>query len=230
MLCNKLINFKEHSTSFVLHYDDYQLTCAFSEQCIRQAYHLREKVFCRELGWVDETSRYMECDRFDNSGVFHLGLKSKCGDLAAYLRLHPAQAEWMVDSVFSHAVPTGIVLHQPRTCEVSRLAVAPEYRKYLFSNGQTAANLIYQLLFAFCRLNDIDTVCMIVSMRVFRTLRISGLPCRLVPRLDEGKQERDAPNFATLSWSEFLTDDKLIKQHAFLETERRAKLRCKTAV
>jgi len=227
MFCNKLVNVKESRTSFVLRYDDYQLTCAFSEQCFRQAYQLRGKVFCRELGWVNETSQGMESDGFDNNGVFHLGVKLQCGNLAAYLRLHPAWTEWMIDSIFSHTVPAGITLHQPRTCEVSRLVVAPEYRKYQFSNGQTAADLIYQLLFAFCRLNDIDTVCMIVSMRVFRALRLSGLPCRLVSRTDEGKQERDTPKFATLSWPELLTSSEFVikrRRLAFLETERRAKL------
>ena len=44
-----------------------------------QAYRLRHKVFCEELGWVPRSGRMMEVDRYDRHAVF-IGVFNESND------------------------------------------------------------------------------------------------------------------------------------------------------
>ena len=203
---------------------DYRLEYPLCDCLLNQAFELRAKVFCRELGWVGHKEQLREFDVFDDS-AWHLGVLAQ-GKPAAYLRVHPSWAPWMIDSVFSDIAPSGCSLRRPGVCEVSRLAVAPAFRRFTFSDDQTATSLILKLLYTFCVLNQIDKVYMIGTNRLLRALRLHGLPCHPSPG-DHHQSDRDAPIFATLDWDEFRSSsDPLIakRRPAFLTMMTQAKL------
>lgn len=203
---------------------EYRLEYPFCDCRLTQAFELRARVFCSELGWVGHPGQLREVDAFDNS-VWHLGVMAQ-GKLAAYLRVHPHWAPWMIDSVFSDTAPAGCSLRRLGVCEVSRLAVAPAFRRFTFSDDQTATSLILQLLYTFCVLNQIDKVYMIVTIRSLRALRLHGLPCHPKP-WNHRQSDRDSPVFATLDWDEFRSSsDSLIakRRPAFLAMMEQAEL------
>ena len=190
----------DDAKALILDRNEYRLEYLLCDCRLTQAYELRAKVFCSELGWVGHQGQLREVDAFDGS-VWHLGVLAQ-GKLAAYLRVHPYWAPWMIDSVFSDIAPTGCSLRRPGVCEVSRLAVAPAFRRFAFSDDQTATGLILKLLYNFCFQNKIDKVYMIGTNRLLRALRLHGLPCHPSPG-DHHQPDRDAPIFATLDWDEF---------------------------
>ncbi|MBA2780315.1 acyl-homoserine-lactone synthase [Billgrantia kenyensis] len=193
-------SFSSGVNSLTLDRHEYCLEYPLCDCRLAQAFELRAQVFCSELGWVGRRGQLKEVDAFDGS-AWHLGVLAQ-GQLAAYLRVHPYWAPWMIDSVFSDTVPTGCSLRGPGKCEVSRLAIAPGYRRFAFSDGQTPTSLILQLLYTFCVLKQINKVYMVVTDRSLRALRLQGLPCHSGP-LPHRKADRDAPVFATLNWDEF---------------------------
>lgn len=219
------VDYVRDATSFSLERDGYQLIATLEGETLSQAYRLRRDVFCHELGWVGDPQQKTESDRFD-SGVFHLGVRTQDA-LAAYLRIHPFWSQWMIDSVFLQVVPPGAILHLPGMCEVSRLAVAQEHRRCRFADGRTAASLLYQLLFAFCRLNGFQTIYMVVTERTLRSLRFQGLPCRTWSTPQNAEVHRDFPKFATLHWPEFVESEHPAisnRRLQYFETEREARL------
>lgn len=206
-----------------LDHQEYRLEYPLCNCRLTQAFELRAKVFCSELGWVGHKGQLREIDTFDSS-VWHLGVLAQ-GKLAAYLRVHPYWAPWMIDSVFSDIAPTDRSIRRPGVCEVSRLVVAPAFRRFVFSDDQTATSLILQLLYTFCFLNQIDKVYMIVTNHSLRALRLQGLPCHPRP-WGHRQSDRDTPIFATLDWDEFRSSsDSLIakRRHAFLAMVAQAK-------
>ncbi|MFC3391611.1 acyl-homoserine-lactone synthase [Aidingimonas halophila] len=210
-------------TAVTLDRHGYRLEFPLRGRRLAQAFELRAKVFCGELGWVGHPGQLQEVDVFDAS-VWHLGVLAQ-SQLAAYLRVHPYGAPWMISSVFADVVPPDCVLRCPGACEVSRLVVAPAFRRTVFSDGQTAAGLVCQLLYALCVLNQIDTVHMIVTLRALRALKLQGLPCR--SWLHHSCQcDRDAPVFATLNWEEFRSSTESLiakRRPAFLATAEQAR-------
>lgn len=224
LLSRSLQHSSQLQTVLCLETDEYRLTWPLTGKGLEQAFRLRGQVFCKELKWVGTACQDIEIDRFD-SKVFHLGVETLSGKLISYLRVHPFWSEWMLDTVFRSVLPAGTATRLQGTCEVSRLAVDRAYRKHSFKDGQTAASLLYQLLFVFCRLNGIDTVCMIISERIYRALRLQGLPCRLKAQNVSGANP-DAPIYATLSWSKFITSNNALTQQfrpRFILTELRAR-------
>lgn len=203
---------------------EYRLEYPLCDYRLNQAFELRAKVFCSELRWVGHQGQLQEIDAFDGH-VWHLGILAQ-GKLAAYLRVHPYWAPWMIDSVFSDIAPTGCSLRRPGVCEVSRLAVSPAFRRFAFSDDQTATSLILKLLYTFCTLNQIDKVYMISTSRLLRALRLHGLPCHPRPGAHH-QPDRDSPIFATLDWDEFRSSSDLLiakRRPGFLAMMKQAKL------
>lgn len=210
------------TTLFTISRREYEMVCGLSDVQLKQAYQLRAAIFCRELGWVGQADQSHETDEFDHF-VHHLGIESE-NKMASYLRIHPAGSPWMVDRIFKHVVPPSAGLHNAGTCEVSRLAVAREFRGNAEFEGHSMFCRAMQLMFAFCQLNDIHTIFTIVSAPILRLLQDHGLPFKAADSLYL-PTDRNTPVFAILSWPEFLcSEDPLITRHrpAYLETEKNA--------
>lgn len=196
--CNRLL---DNLFRFDVQHSDFRITCSPSAALLRSAFQLRADVFCRELGWVGTPESELEVDSFD-ADVVHLCVEQD-SRAVAYLRIHPWWTKWMLRTVFSSALPANYAGGGPLSCEVSRLAVAPSFRSSSRGCDTSPTVLLYSYLSAFCDLNGYATVEMIVSDRVLRSLRQSGLPC--VGYSTPNKPAyADAPIYASLRWQEML--------------------------
>lgn len=165
------------NSNIFFEFQGYTHSVARSEAWLEQAYQLRAEIFCNELKWVGTANQTRETDYFDNHAA-HIGVLSCSAELIAYLRVHPPRAPWMADSIFSDYFPTKEPIRQQDTCEVSRLTVRNGYRSGYSSTQITPTNLIYQLLYSYCRLIGTERGCMIVSKPVLHLLKHNGLPCK----------------------------------------------------
>jgi N-acyl-L-homoserine lactone synthetase len=206
---------------FDVQHSGFRVTCSPSPALLRSAFQLRAEVFCRELGWVGTTESELEVDGFD-AEVVHLCVE-KDSRAVAYLRIHPWWSRWMLRTVFATALPADYAGGGPASCEVSRLAVAPAFRSAVRASVPSPTILLYSYLNAFCALNGYASVEMIVSDRVLRSLRRSGLPCVENSALIRST-DADAPVYASLRWQE-LTDggrpSSMYLREACLEAVRR---------
>lgn len=169
-------------------------------QDLEEAFRLRAEVFCRELRWVGHGKQQKENDIFDSDAI-HLGIKTN-QKIQAYLRVHPTDTSWMCDSIFKNAVPLSCHLHQPGSCEVSRLAVAKPFRSGSQENSDLSTRIL-QLMFLACRIYSFETIYAIVSFRVFLILQKKGLPFRLETKVVKATKA-DTPLLVTLNWNDFL--------------------------
>ena len=186
--------------------DHYRLVIGADHAMQSRISSLRASVFCRELGWVGTPSQQHELDYFDNHSV-DLTVESADGELVGYLRMHPSSAPWMADTVFRDITRDISPKRTQNSCEASRLAIAPHYRKRKFQDGQTAAGLIYQLMYAYCMFNNYNCIYMIISEHVSISLKKYGIPCLLHTSKARGRDRKNHPIFATINWNDFHSSD-----------------------
>jgi N-acyl-L-homoserine lactone synthetase len=137
---------------------------------------LRKRVFCDELGWVPKHSDLYELDEFD-TGTTTIAVFDGAEPVAC-LRVHLPSAPWMACTTFARVHPLLATEAKSRVgCEVSRLAIAPEYRRVTFADGTRPAEALYRALFTYCVAKRMRYVYMIVSRPVLRSLQRAGLPC-----------------------------------------------------
>lgn len=184
---------------FRLQTDNYAVSNRPDSAELRSGHALRARVFCNELRWVGNTSDKYETDRFDPLSTSIV--ISVAGHTVGYLRVSPRHAPWMATETFKSLIPPNFNLRHWAQADISRLAVAVDYRKANTGSGSIAA-LLYQALYLHCRLADIACLSMVVSRVVYRNLRQSGIPCQLLT--DAASDDiRNAPCLALLDWRTF---------------------------
>ena len=179
---------------------DYSIYCGLLADRHDDIFKLRAKVFSEELNWVPSTSR--EKDPYDQYAS-HVSVYSG-QQLQGVLRILGCDLPWMIQKEFQNLAALDIYRRiGAASCEVTRLAVRKSQRKHRFHNGSLVSDLLYQGLFAYCVLNDIRYVYMVVSTSVLRALRFSGLPCK---QITEPVQMSDGviAVSACLDWDEFV--------------------------
>jgi len=147
-----------------------------------QAYHLRYRVFCQELGWV-ESENLLEVDDYDRNAIF-FGVFNENSSLFAFLRLILPDHSFMLEREFSMLVDEQYQLRKEMdTVEVSRLCVAPEARNERLINNSGTHNismLLYKGVYHWCIKNNIRYLYLVVEYKIYRLLRAKGFPCRLI--------------------------------------------------
>lgn len=184
---------------FRLETDTYAITNRPDVAELRSGHALRAKVFCKELRWVGNASDQYETDRFDPLSTSIV--ISVAGHTIGYLRVSPRHAPWMATETFKSLIPRNFNLRRWAQADISRLAVAADYRRASTGAGNIAA-LLYQGLYLHCRLADVARLSMVVSRLVYRNLRQSGIPCQVLT--DAASNDfRNAPSLALLDWGTF---------------------------
>jgi len=216
----------QDSTSFFnVNCGDYTITCGFNPHQCTEAYKLRSETYCNELQWVSKCESGQEIDRVDKNAI-DIGV-FKGEELVAYLRCLPPTSLWMINKEFIQiSDKKKTTIQSPNSCEATRLLVKKAYRRHRFENGNTAADALYQGLFAFCQLNHYRFVYMTVSSFVLRTLINRGLPCTATSNervMDDGVITVNG----VLDWENFIqkqnTDSSQRKMH-YLSTLQQATL------
>ncbi|VAX33407.1 hypothetical protein MNBD_NITROSPIRAE03-927 [hydrothermal vent metagenome] len=148
-----------------------------------QAYHLRYRIFCRELRWVSEKEVLLEIDDYDNYAVF-FGVLDRENRLLAYLRLIMPEKPFMIEKEFLPLVgPEHKIKRESNRAEISRLCVAPEAR-----NAKVAGNsgtygistFLFKGVYHWCIKNGIRYLYAVAEEKVYRLFCAKGFPYRLI--------------------------------------------------
>jgi N-acyl-L-homoserine lactone synthetase len=121
------------------------------------------------------------------------------GRVAGCLRIHPYWTDWMACTVFREVTPDNGI-QKPNTCEVSRLAVDRRYRSSNVVGNRQVSDLLYQCLFAYCKVNNIRKSYMIVSRPTLTHLHRRGLHCQVITPDHKIRSTADSPILTSLEW------------------------------
>lgn len=126
--------------------EEYRVATISGKRGMEDAYRLRYRVFCQELGWVKGGADGIETDSYD-IGAVHFGVYNRAGVLAGYLRLILSPGKFMVEDEFRPLLGPGRRVRKERdTAEISRLCILPEARVFP-ANCATGLCNVSQTLF-----------------------------------------------------------------------------------
>jgi len=184
---NHITNYGNKSScpvsSIFIKEDEYCVKNIMTETDRLKAHHLRYRIFCEELGWIQHNSNMLEIDDYDRSAIF-FGVYDTNENLKAYLRILLSNNSFMLEKNFYFLLESNDVIRkQEDTIEISRLCVAPEARHHTFSDNfgvHKASMLLYKGVYHWCLNNDKRYLYMVVEQKIFRMLCAKGFPCELV--------------------------------------------------
>jgi acyl homoserine lactone synthase len=148
-----------------------------SEEELRQAYHLRHRVFAEKLRWVPERNDQLESDVYDAWST-SIGLFSN-QQLLGMVRMTPAPFPFMLESEFSGClVGSHRVRKQLDTAEITRLAVDPT----ITDRGLSAKLMrtIFKGMYHWTLANNIRYTYLVVESRLLRVVQRIGWPCHAI--------------------------------------------------
>jgi len=148
-----------------------------SEGELRQAYHLRHRVFAEKLKWVPERQDRLESDVYDAWST-SIGLFSN-QQLLGMVRMTPAPFPFMLESEFSGClVGSHRVRKELDTAEITRLAVDPA----IADRGLSARLMrtIFKAMYHWTLANDIRYTYLVVENRLLRVVQRIGWPCHAI--------------------------------------------------
>ena len=148
-----------------------------SEVELRQAYHLRHRVFAEKLKWVPERKDQLESDVYDAWST-SIGLFSS-QQLLGMVRMTPAPLPFMLESEFSGClVGSHHVRKELDTAEITRLAVDPA----IADRGLSAKLMrtIFKGMYHWTLANNIRYTYLVVESRLLRVVQRIGWPCHAI--------------------------------------------------
>ncbi len=165
----------------------YQLRLADTEALRRRVYELRYHVFCRELGYAMAQQEGREADSYDSHSLHTLLTHPQSGiDVGCIRLVLPLQhggglpfEGFGLRYVDRHLLDWK-KLDPTRCCEVSRLAVAPDFRQRLAQSGNTvdapviALSLYHAVIAQILELGH-EWIFMVVEPRFSRHLQRYGI-------------------------------------------------------
>ncbi|MEP6932869.1 MAG: GNAT family N-acetyltransferase [Nitrospirota bacterium] len=168
---------RQESRHIAFHEGEIQVKEIESEEELRQAYHLRHRVFAEKLRWVPERSDQLESDAYDAWST-SIGLFSN-RQLLGMVRMTHAPFPFMLESEFSGCL---VGSHRVRkaldTAEITRLAVDPT-----INNRGLSAKLmrtIFKGMYHWTRANNIRYTYLVVESRLLRVVQRIGWPCHAI--------------------------------------------------
>lgn len=149
-----------------------------SEEELRQAYHLRHRVFAEKLQWVPQRKDQLESDVYDAWST-SIGLFSSQQQLLGMVRMTPAPFQFMLESEFSGClVGSHHVRKKLDTAEITRLAVDPT----ITDRGLSAKlmRIIFKGMYHWTLANNIRYTYLVVESRLLRVVQRIGWPCHAI--------------------------------------------------
>lgn len=180
---------------------------------MNQAFQLRHRIFCEDLGWVPQSDNLMETDGYDWHAA-HIGVFNENHRIVAFSRLVFPGTYFMIEKEFSSLIgPHHIIRKQYDTTEASRLCVAPESRKTLVHSdfgSHGLSMLAYKGMYHWCLMHNIRYVYMVVEQKVYRMLQAKGFRSQTVG------EPRTMPDgciavAAFVDWEEFIARNTLAR-------------------
>ena len=165
---------REESRQIAFYEGEFLVKTLESEEELRQAYHLRHRVFAEKLRWVPESNDQLESDVYDAWST-SIGLFSN-QQLLGMVRMTPAPFPFMLESEFSGCL---VGSHRVRknldTAEITRLAVDPA----IADRGLSAKLMrtIFKGMYQWCLANNIRYTYLVVESKLLRILQHLWTSC-----------------------------------------------------
>jgi acyl homoserine lactone synthase len=156
---------------------EFQIKVLESEYELRQAYHLRHRVFAEKLKWVPERKDRLESDIYDAWST-SIGIFSN-RQLLGMVRMTPAPFPFMLESEFSEClVGAHHVRKELDTAEITRLAVDPT----IADRGLSARLMrtIFKGMYHWTVANNVRYTYLVVESRLLRVVQRIGWPCHAI--------------------------------------------------
>nr|EDZ37921.1 MAG: autoinducer biosynthetic protein/LuxI-type quorum sensing regulator [Leptospirillum sp. Group II '5-way CG'] len=155
-----------------------------------KAYHLRHKVYCEILRWVEASPDELEIDRYDFFST-SLGVFEPSGHLLGVIRIIPSDSLFMLEKDFLPLVsPDHRIRKECDTAEITRLTTLVPH--HLTGTIQHRISmLLYKGVYHWSLLNGVRYLYFVVEARFLRVLKRGGFPCMPigpVTTLGEGVQ------------------------------------------
>lgn len=141
------------------------------------AYRLRHEVFCTRLKWIPSHPSGLERDRYDAFAT-SVGLFTKTGRLVGLARFLPPDRPFMLEAEFAVLMDPGYrIRKEADTVELSRLAVA-SWRRPEDVSPRQLSRILYKGIYQWALANGVRYIYVVVAKRYWRSLEISGIPCK----------------------------------------------------
>lgn len=142
------------------------------------AYHLRARVFCKELQWADSVHG-LDIDQFDSIAE-QIVILTSTGKVCATTRLIMGYKPWMMEKTFQDIIPKNFSPNwKTAAAEVSRFTVDREYRCKKHDQW-TIADTLIKAIYLRCRQYSLEKIYMITSREMVRFLLFHGYPIKVV--------------------------------------------------
>lgn len=174
---------------------------------MNQAFRLRHKIFCEDLGWVPQSDNFMENDGYDWHSA-HIGVFDQNHRIVAFSRLVFPGTLFMIEKEFSSLIgPCHKIRKQSDTTEASRLCVAPEARRTMAQSdfgSHGLAMLVHKGMYHWCAMHNIRYVYMVVELKVYRVLHAKGFHGQMVGE-PQTMPDGCVAVAAFIDWDNFIT-------------------------
>jgi acyl homoserine lactone synthase len=170
-------------TSVFIQDENYTAKNIINKREMLDAYRLRHKIFCQELGWVSDKSSSFEIDSYDLHAV-PIGVFDAQGDLKAFLRIITSRNTFMMEKEFPYLLQDDYEIQKKSdTAEISRLCVDPGARTEKITGNfgvHYVSMILYKGVYHWCLKNNVRYLYLVVEEKVYRLLCAKGFPCDLI--------------------------------------------------
>jgi acyl homoserine lactone synthase len=183
----------------------------FSADERTQAYKLRHRIYCDELGWVPRSDSLIEIDQYDSHTAF-IGVFDQADSLVGFMRMALPGAPFMIEKEFSCLIgPWHKIRKELDTSEATRACVAQRARG-VSVRGNFGVHRLFMLvckgIYHWCCLNNVRYVYMVVEDIMYRMLRAKGFYGHLVGepvKMPDGCLAMAA----VIDWKEYISTNSL---------------------
>lgn len=176
---NKQVEFSE----IEFYEQEYKITTSLNFEEKKKAYRLRHDVFANELKWVSPQTGDFDVDVYDTEGMVYVSVYDKSHKVIAHLRITRPDKTFMMEEVFAILLEDNPIGKTKESIEVSRVCTDINARSLKISTscGETPLSLLlYKGLFLWCERNVISKMFMVVERKLYRLLRMTGFPCKMI--------------------------------------------------
>lgn len=166
---------RQESRQIAFYEGEFLVKTLESDKELRQAYHLRHRVFAESLKWVPKVEDREEIDIYDLWGKT-IGLVRDDGAVVGIARLLPSSGQFMLENEFGALLPDGYQIRKTSdTAEITRLALDPA-----ITDKGLSSRLLLSLIkgiYQWALVHDVRYFYLEVEHRFFRVLQAIGIPC-----------------------------------------------------
>lgn len=186
-----------HANSLILNNEQFIFKFATTKWDLHSCYELRHLVYCEEKGYERRSMAGLEFDEFDDSSIHCMVIEQRTMQLAATARIITSECsngelpvEYMGNYGSHIRIKEQIAKNRKLTCEFSRMAIHPEYRRPLrrdqtendsiIDSNDYLLHALVTFMFSTAEKFGFSTVFMATEPKVARFVSMFGVPLEVM--------------------------------------------------